>query len=66
MRKIVFRKNTEANTDERLHATSLLTPLQRFKKVFALMTLASMFKKGPIKLPQGLGVVLKRTRSGSI
>jgi hypothetical protein len=36
------------------------TPAERMSFAFRLMALAMMFKKGPLKEPQGKGVVLKR------
>jgi hypothetical protein len=36
------------------------TPAERMSFAFRLMALAMMLKKGPLKQPQGKGVVLKR------
>ena len=38
------------------------TPEERMVMAFRLMALALAFKNGPIKLPQGKGVVLKRKK----
>jgi len=48
--------------DRRLQENLLLTPGQRLEKMFRLMALAIKFKKGPLKLPQGKGIVLKRIK----
>lgn len=63
MAKIILHKegeNPESIADRRMQENLLLSPVERFKKTFQLMALAAAFKQGPIKAPQGLGVVLKR------
>lgn len=36
------------------------TPEERIKRMFMLMELAMKFKNGPLKEPQGKGIVLKQ------
>lgn len=63
MAKLIIHNGNETPgsiAERRLMENTLLTPHERFKKTFELMALAALFKKGPIKTPQGLGVVLKR------
>lgn len=63
MAKIILHKegqDPEAIVARRMQENLLLTPVERFKKTFQLMALAAAFKQGPIKTPQGLGIVLKR------
>ncbi len=48
--------------DRRLLETLALTPQERIHRMFELMQLSLMLKKGPLKTPQGLGVVLKRIK----
>lgn len=45
--------------DRRLDENLKLSPLERFEKALLLIELSLLFKKGPIKLPQGKGIVLK-------
>ena len=52
----------EIDPDRRLFENLLLTPAERIKKLFDLMVLSAMFKKGPLKHPQGLGIVLKKKK----
>ena len=52
--------SNETVNENRLRENFLLSPMERFKKAFALMALAAMFKNAPLKSPQGLGVVLKK------
>jgi hypothetical protein len=66
MAKIILHKegqHPDAIAERRLQENFLLSPLERFKKTFQLMSLAAAFKQGPIKHPQGLGIVLKRKTS---
>jgi hypothetical protein len=66
MAKLILHNGNEtpASIEERrLKENFLLSPQERFKKTFELMALAALFKKGPIKIPQGLGIVLKRKMS---
>jgi hypothetical protein len=63
MAKLILHNGTEtpASIEERrLKENLLLTPEERIKKAFQLMALSLLFKNGPIKKPQGLGIVLKR------
>ena len=63
MKKLIFYTadtDRQAIAERRLFENLLLTPSERFKKAFKLMALAAMFKKGPIKKPLGLGIVLKK------
>lgn len=61
MAKLIL--HTEANidsiNDRRLSESFALTHRERMKKAFELMKLALLFKKNPIKNPQGKGIVLK-------
>jgi hypothetical protein len=50
----------ESIAERRLQENLLLSPEQRMKRAFELMALSALFKDGPIKKPQGLGIVLKR------
>ncbi|MEO5645778.1 MAG: hypothetical protein ABIQ40_13770 [Bacteroidia bacterium] len=66
MAKLIIHNGNETPesiANRRLLENLLLTPHERFKKTFQLMALAALFKNGPIKTPQGLGVVLKRKLS---
>ena len=45
--------------EKRMHENLALTPMQRWEKMFAMIQLAASLKKGPIKQPQGKGIVLK-------
>lgn len=62
MSKVIFHTKTsrEVIAENRLFENLKLSPVERLKKAFTLMGLSALFKKGPIKIPQGLGVVLKR------
>lgn len=62
MRKVVLHTGDESSADRRLFENASLLPAERMKKAFELMQLAALFKKGVIKLPQGLGVVLKKVK----
>ncbi len=64
MSKLVFHReaNRESIVENRLYANLMLNPAERIKKAFTLMSLAVLFKKGAIKAPQGLGLVLKRKK----
>lgn len=46
--------------ERRMAEDFAMTPLQRWNKMFTLMELALLFKKGPLKKPQGKGIVLKK------
>lgn len=46
--------------ERRLLEHLALSPEERIKRMFALIELAMKFRKGPLKLPQGKGIVLKR------
>ncbi len=48
--------------ERRLDENLALSPQERIQKMFKLMQLSLMLKKGPLKTPQGLGVVLKRIK----
>ena len=64
--KLIFHNEAssrETVAERRLYENLLLSPAERFKKAFALMALAALFKKGPIKSPQGLGIILKKSAS---
>lgn len=63
MAKIILHpegESLEAIAERRLLENAMRTPEERFDKIFEMMELAALFKKGPIKEPQGLGIVLKR------
>lgn len=45
--------------NRRLSENLSLPYAKRIEKLFILMEISAMFKKGPIKMPQGLGLVLK-------
>ena len=45
---------------ERLPRTLALSPNERMHIAFELMALSLAFKKGPIKEPQGKGIVLRK------
>lgn len=64
MSKLIFYsvENRESVVENRLYANLMLSPAERLKKAFTLMALAALFKKGAIKAPQGLGIVLKRKK----
>jgi len=64
MSKLVFHSgvNRESVVEDRLYTNLMLSPTERLKKAFTLMALATLFKKGAIKAPQGLGLVLKRKK----
>jgi hypothetical protein len=49
--------------ERRLLENLALTPQERIHNMFELMQLSIMLKGGPLKKPQGLGIVLKRIRS---
>ena len=61
MRKVVFHKAEEIDSvkENRLLLNNK-SKAENMKRAFELMALAAMFKKGPIKEPQELGIVLKR------
>jgi len=66
MAKIILHTENETQesiAERRLMENLSLSPQERMKKAFQLMALAALFKKGPIKKPQGLGIVLKRKTS---
>jgi hypothetical protein len=46
--------------EERLLRNLERSPEERMKLMFKLNAIALMLKKGPIKLPQGKGVILKK------
>ncbi|MDQ3109836.1 MAG: hypothetical protein M3R17_08065 [Bacteroidota bacterium] len=46
--------------ERRRREALLFSPQERIKKMFRLMSIATILNKGPIKKPHGLGVVLKR------
>ncbi len=48
--------------EKRMLENLALTPMERFKKMFALIQLSVSLKKGPLKMPQGKGIVLKSKR----
>jgi hypothetical protein len=52
----------EQTREKRLHENLALTPMQRWEKMFAMIQLAASLKKGPLKQPQGKGIVLKSKR----
>jgi len=45
----------------RLMKNLALTPLNRWKKAFSLMSLSLAFKRGSLKLPQGKGLLLGKS-----
>lgn len=62
--------HTQSDARERVETRRLtemlaLSPFERMQQAFRLMQLATMFKNGPLKKPQQLGIVLKRSNSGS-
>jgi predicted nucleotidyltransferase len=68
MPQIVF--HTQADARERVEARRMsemlaLSPGERMQQAFRLMQLAAMFKNGPLKEPQQLGVLLKRSKQDS-
>ena len=65
MAKLIIHKHgkdPEEINERRLLENLNLTPKQRWEKMFNLMALSALFKKGPLKKPQGLGVVLTRSK----
>ena len=63
MRKLILHTENETRDsieERRLLENASRPPIERWQKAFQLMSLALLFKKGPIKSPEGLGIVLKR------
>jgi hypothetical protein len=62
MAKLILHTNADLQAigDRRLQEDFMLTPKERFEKAYLLMKIAAQFRKGPLKEPQGLGIVLKR------
>jgi hypothetical protein len=62
MRKVITYSHydSEAIERRRLEENLKLTPLERFEKAFYLIHLSMLFKRGPLKEPEGKGVVLRR------
>ncbi len=59
--------HNRAQSQEQMHEKRILenlalTPMQRWKKMFALMQLSASLKNGPLKMPQGKGIILKSNR----
>lgn len=50
----------EEIADRRLEENLQRTPEERMQLMFELIRLSARLKKGPLKEPQGLGVILKR------
>jgi hypothetical protein len=66
MPKLILHKDPLTNEqirERRLLENLALTPQERLHNLFELMQLSLMLKGAPLKKPQGLGVVLKRTKS---
>jgi hypothetical protein len=55
-------QSREEIEERRLLENLALTPEQRIEKMYRLMELSLMFKKGPIKEPQGKGIVLRKRK----
>lgn len=49
----------EQMRETRMLENLALTPIQRWKKMFALMQISASLKTGRLKQPQGKGIVLK-------
>jgi hypothetical protein len=63
MAKLILHEKSltrEGIEERRLIESLQRTPEERIKRMFALMELAVKFKKGPLKEPQGNGIVLKQ------
>lgn len=54
--------SAEETQAKRLHESLSLSYAERWKKMFSLMQLAASLKKGPLKQPQGNGIVLKSSK----
>ena len=54
-------KTPEEIEDIRRKRVLQMTPSERMELLFNLMSLASIFKKGPIKKPQHKGILLVRS-----
>ena len=61
MAKLILHTKADLNkvNERRLLEDFSLTPKERINKAFELMKLSLLFKKNPIKKPQGKGIVLK-------
>lgn len=65
MAKIILnspRISREEIEERRFLENLALSPEQRMKKMFDLMALSALFKKGALKAPQGRGIVLTRKK----
>lgn len=65
MAKIILNSpgiSREEIEERRFFENLALSPEQRIKKMFELMALSAMFKKGPLKMPQRKGIVLTRKK----
>jgi hypothetical protein len=61
MAKLILHTDADLEkiNERRLFEMLALTPGDRMNRAFQLMKLSLLFKKGPIKKPQGKGIVLK-------
>ena len=63
MPKLIIHKEQstfEEIEERRFLEDQKLTSKERLTKMFNLMALSFMFKNGPLKKPQGLGIILKK------
>jgi hypothetical protein len=65
MAQLIFHTGEDAHErveNERFLKNAAKTREERMKYAFQLMELSQLFKKGPIKSPEGKGIVLRKSK----
>ena len=64
MAKLILHTSSDLESihERRLHENFSLSKTERMKKAFQLMAISSILKKGGLKQPQGLGILLKKKK----
>jgi len=64
MAKLILHTSSDLESihERRLHENFSLSKTDRMKKAFQLMAISAGLKKGVLKKPQGLGILLKKKK----
>jgi len=64
MAKLILHTSSDLESihERRLHENFSLSKTDRMKKAFQLMAISTGLKKGVLKKPQGLGILLKKKK----